>query len=954
MFQVLLVLLIFMISAVLAADEINVAKATGESESPAIQYQLGLIDHSENGVPLNDKATLEQLVRTAEQGMADAQFTLGRMYEEGDVVPQIYVEASRWYRLAADQGHAVAQYNLGRMYEEGKAEVDNHYMMDRLEIDDRRKAAAKRWYDKALSSLQKSAEQGTVLARYSLGNAHYHGRGVPEDRVQGRQWYRDTYSDLRDLAVQNHTWAQYHLAELYYPESDPVINADEAIYWYRKAAERGHAEALYNLGKFYELGWSVALDDVKAIRWIRQAARRGSENAIHNLLATYFNKVAYGTFAVEGNVEADQWHRRALPDFRRLAEQGNSAAQYYLAEMYDLGIGVAKNDAEVVRWLRIFAEQGDIDAQARIAYLYDEGGIGLAEDNAEAAYWYLLRAEDGEVWTWYNLGRIFDDGGKGVVENDAIAADWYRQSASRGRLPAQMKLIGMYAKGAGVVQSDDSAAWLIRHAYSIRDDDPPAVSFNALGTLFDSPGEVFTEDDVEAKRWFRKAAEMGYSLGQYNLDKMAVQEETIGILWAKRTKHIHVEANDGDVLAQFLLSWMYAEGEGVAADENRAAHWNRQALLNLRRAAEGGKAWAQYKLGLAYYSGHRVPKDDAKSINWIRKAAEQGDPKAQNKLAELVDEGTVTDENDFEAVRWYRLAAGQGIASAQIRLGEMYDEGTGVQEDDEEALRWYRQAAGLGNKRAQFKLVELLTRQASLAGEVDELMAGQCKLGLLYAKGEGVAQDSAEAVRWYQRAAEQGHAVAQFNLGLMYDGGEGVAHDDIQAVYWYRQSAEQGNASAQNALGNVYSSGIGAQEDDVEAVQWYRQAAVQGHVSAQVNLAAMYGTGQGVVAAPVVEIYWTRKAAEQGDVIAQGFLSHAYDIGRGLPEDDVKAYAWVTILAARQVAGAEWRQEMANQMTLGELQKARELAKKLMRRSETFTKQKTIASGIPQVLLTDC
>ena len=34
--------------------------------------------------------------------------------------------------------------------------------------------------------------------------------------------------------------------------------------------------------------------------------------------------------------------------------------------------------------------------------------------------------------------------------------------------------------------------------------------------------------------------------------------------------------------------------------------------------------------------------------------------------------------------------------------------------------------------------------------------------------GEGVEQDFKEAVKWYQKAAEQGFAGAQYNLGAMY------------------------------------------------------------------------------------------------------------------------------------------------------------------------------------------
>ena len=56
----------------------------------------------------------------AEQGDAEAQFSLGFMYDHGQGVPQDYAEAVKWYLKAAEQGYANAQYNLGLMYKDGQ------------------------------------------------------------------------------------------------------------------------------------------------------------------------------------------------------------------------------------------------------------------------------------------------------------------------------------------------------------------------------------------------------------------------------------------------------------------------------------------------------------------------------------------------------------------------------------------------------------------------------------------------------------------------------------------------------------------------------------------------------------------------------------------------------------------------------------------------------------------
>ncbi len=65
----------------------------------------------------------------------------------------------------------------------------------------------------------------------------------------------------------------------------------------------------------------------------------------------------------------------------------------------------------------------------------------------------------------------------------------------------------------------------------------------------------------------------------------------------------------------------------------------------------------------------------------------------------------------------------------------------------------------------------------------------------MYESGRGVPRDYAEALRLYQLAAEQGHAVAQCNLGVMYSSGRGVPQDYVQAHMWFNLAASRAPAS---------------------------------------------------------------------------------------------------------------------------------------------------------------
>jgi predicted aspartyl protease len=106
-------------------------------------------------------------------------------------------------------------------------------------------------------------------------------------------------------------------------------------------------------------------------------------------------------------------------------------------------------------------------------------------------------------------------------------------------------------------------------------------------------------------------------------------------------------------------------------------------------------------------------------------------------------------------------------------------------------------------------------------------------IGIAYQDGVGVAQNDAQATRWFKAAADKGLPEAQYNLGWQYDNGRGVAQDYKEAARWYEAAARQGLAIPQTALGSMYLDGLGVPKDHKEAVRWWRAAANQGYAPAQ-------------------------------------------------------------------------------------------------------------------------
>lgn len=80
------------------------------------------------------------------------------------------------------------------------------------------------------------------------------------------------------------------------------------------------------------------------------------------------------------------------------------------------------------------------------------------------------------------------------------------------------------------------------------------------------------------------------------------------------------------------------------------------------------------------------------------------------------------------------------------------------------------------------------------------MASAQCDLGQCYFKGQGVARNYSEAVKWYRKAAAQGMPEAQFILANCYYVGRGVVQDRAEAMKWFRRAAGHGHPEALSIL----------------------------------------------------------------------------------------------------------------------------------------------------------
>ena len=289
-------------------------------------------------------------------------------------------------------------------------------------------------------------------------------------------------------------------------------------------------------------------------------------------------------------------------------------------------------------------------------------------------------------------------------------------------------------------------------------------------------------------------------------------------------------SDNGNKLASVNLAIAHLEGRGVKKDREKS-------ISILNKVANKGYALAQNRLGQIYDTGMHAKQDYKQAVKWYQKSASQEDAKAklslkslekkitnadtQNAIAWMYSNGKDIAKDDKKAFMWHQKAANQDHANSQNSLGYMYDSGKGVEQSYDQAFMWFKKSANQDDAMAQSNLAEK------------------------YEKGQGTNQDYKQAIKWYQKAADQDYSGAQSgvdgieskiadantqnSLGDMYYFNKDVAKDYKQAVKWFKKAANQGHANAQNNMGFMYEHGKGIKQSYLMAVEYYRLSAKNGH-----------------------------------------------------------------------------------------------------------------------------
>lgn len=331
------------------------------------------------------------------------------------------------------------------------------------------------------------------------------------EALQEGQDVQEPYEQILEKAEAGDESAMYKAAEMLYTGCQAPQNQKEALRWFREAAKAAYVPAMIRLIQFYRDGEAVKKNLTLSMSWAKKAAATGEPEGKYALAQAYI----YGEPEIQ---DTD----KGLKLLVEMVQQGDAAADEMIREVH-----------QKIR-----------EAKER----FDKG---IRNPSTASGY--------------YEMG-MYCKVGDGYYTYPKEAVEYFRKAAEKDHIQAQYQLALAYYTGAGV-----------------------------------------KKDEAESIRWLEKAAskshkEAGELLTELQEKQRIKQEKT------KFKSHLR-QAEKGDAYAQSKVAGMYLRGIGVKKDIEKGIEW-------YEKASETDEGYAARQLAKLYADGDIIPADPERAAYW--------------------------------------------------------------------------------------------------------------------------------------------------------------------------------------------------------------------------------------------------------------------------------------------------------------------------------------------------
>lgn len=287
------------------------------------------------------------------------------------------------------------------------------------------------------------------------------------------------------------------------PISDDV-NESQLIAPSITAAKQGDPEAQFYLGRYYEGKKNLE----QAIFWYRKAAELGVAAASYNISMTIF---------LHGIQE--EYPNEAFINAERAYNGGIHYAGVLLAWCYIYGRSVGQSYQKGWRYIAEFLNTPSEEPKSLgMAYYllgnyYAFGWGETQKDIQKAIHYWKISADYNNPEAIYNLGASYLNG-HGVDKNESRAYSYFQQGVELGDIKSYMGLARCYRLGIGVDKSIKKAVELYKHA--AKSGEPEAYA--CLGVIFLC--DIVPIQEAEAAQFFYEGSKLGNTTSQHYLGVM--------------------------------------------------------------------------------------------------------------------------------------------------------------------------------------------------------------------------------------------------------------------------------------------------------------------------------------------------------------------------------------------------------------------------------------------------
>ena len=653
-----------------------------------------------------DYDLITQSILSPPQPIEEAQYAIGRIFDDGDGVSQDLQEAVRWYRLVAEP------------------ERDGYYTAaDDWDILTREQREA---YKSADSRLRELARIDVFGARDYCWRMYKSGRIVPESVEDAWNW-------IQFGAECGNSVAQYHLGWMYWNGKGVSRDDRKAIKWFRQAARSGDPDAQNSLGVSYATGRGQVRDYAKAQAWFLLASKNYPTNWKNYLSLGYESDLDFIWAHQEREFlscittnktirDAIEWEDESSRDcfvsaFDQLCKkerglhQSNApspslAGEFFYRESSNSILPISGNVGDSMR--DVFYEGGNISLALPITpYFSNDEGIELLKDLRDAFCMHpsalrYLRAVYNFAVSRLLLLSPRESSDLGLIQPEHWFVSMMSSLAGRNLSHARYTLsicIARYMPNEALTQlclaadQDHKDSQLLLSIMWKVSENADLISNSVKGMVSELS---LRKNWIDARNKFSSGGFDLGSLGDYLVTAikysdsklfkgsegslgLVIQKSTFALcswgLWPNRIGITRMLPKDwwqlsplfhsghfSDIVLEFLRFYVNAKVE--------------DGMLSIDESGESGRE-------SSFESYLRISRD-------IHTHAFRGDPHAQFIIGALFASGDGVAVDYELAVEFFRAAAEQGDANACLALGILYEHGHGVIKDGAVSDAWYR------------------------------------------------------------------------------------------------------------------------------------------------------------------------------------------------------------------------------------------------------------------------